>query len=208
MTSSWPIPYVTIYRDGTKICIFLFQRAVLWIWCIMGFVRLIYCSAISFINTERHFQRRRGTHIHVHDDVIKWKHFPRYWPFVRRFPRSPVNFPHKGQWRGALMFFDLRLNKRLSKQLWGWWSETPSRPLWLHCNDGSGTQATIGLVNMLSATSHVVNQYYFIFNRTLGNIFQRNFKQNSMISYKKNEIENAGKRNHDLAHNTRAKCGT
>ena len=33
-----------------------------------------------------------------HDDVIKWKHFPRYWPFVR------VNFPHKGQWRGALMF--------------------------------------------------------------------------------------------------------
>ena len=31
-----------------------------------------------------------------HDDVIKWKHFPRYWPFVKS--------PHKGQWRGALMF--------------------------------------------------------------------------------------------------------
>ena len=40
----------------------------------------------------------------VHDDVIKWKHFPRYWPFVREIHRSPVNFPHKGQWRGALMF--------------------------------------------------------------------------------------------------------
>ena len=40
----------------------------------------------------------------VHDDVIKWKHFPRYWPFVRRIHRSPVNSPHKGQWRGALMF--------------------------------------------------------------------------------------------------------
>ena len=39
-----------------------------------------------------------------HDDVIKWKHFPRYWPFVRRIHRSPVNSPHKGQWRGALMF--------------------------------------------------------------------------------------------------------
>ena len=39
-----------------------------------------------------------------HDDVIKWKHFPRYWPFVREIHRSPVNFPHKGQWRGALMF--------------------------------------------------------------------------------------------------------
>ena len=39
-----------------------------------------------------------------HDGVIKWKHFPRYWPFVREIHRSPVNFPHKGQWRGALMF--------------------------------------------------------------------------------------------------------
>ena len=39
-----------------------------------------------------------------HDDVIKWKHFPRYWPFVRGIHRSPVNSPHKGQRRGALMF--------------------------------------------------------------------------------------------------------
>ena len=39
-----------------------------------------------------------------HDDVIKWKHFPCYWPFVRGLHRSPVNSPHKGQWRGALMF--------------------------------------------------------------------------------------------------------
>ena len=38
------------------------------------------------------------------DDVIKWKHFSRYWPFVRGIHRSPVNSPHKGQWRGALMF--------------------------------------------------------------------------------------------------------
>ena len=40
----------------------------------------------------------------IHDDIIKWKHFPRNWPFVREIHRSPVNFPHKGQWRGALMF--------------------------------------------------------------------------------------------------------
>ena len=38
------------------------------------------------------------------DDVIKWKQFPRYWPFVRRTHRSPVDSLHKGQWRGALMF--------------------------------------------------------------------------------------------------------
>ena len=41
---------------------------------------------------------------YIHDDVIKWKHFPRYWPFVRGIHRSPVNSHHKGQWRGALMF--------------------------------------------------------------------------------------------------------
>ena len=37
-----------------------------------------------------------------HDDVIKWKHFPRYWPFVRGIYRS--NSPHKDQWRRALVF--------------------------------------------------------------------------------------------------------
>ena len=29
--------------------------------------------------------------------------YPRYWPFLRGIQRSPVNSPHKGQWRGALM---------------------------------------------------------------------------------------------------------
>ena len=41
---------------------------------------------------------------HRHDDVIKWKPFPRYWPFVQGIHRSPVNIPHNGQWRRAMMF--------------------------------------------------------------------------------------------------------
>ena len=41
---------------------------------------------------------------HKHDDINEWKHFPRYWPFMRLIHRSPVNSPHKGQWLGALMF--------------------------------------------------------------------------------------------------------
>ena len=40
----------------------------------------------------------------IHDDFIKWKHFPHYWPFVRGIHWWPVDSPHKGQWRGALMF--------------------------------------------------------------------------------------------------------
>ena len=39
-----------------------------------------------------------------HDDAIRWKHFPCYWPFVQGIHRSPVNSPHTGQWRGALVF--------------------------------------------------------------------------------------------------------
>ena len=38
-----------------------------------------------------------------HDGIIKWTNVPRHWPFVRGIHRSPVNFPHKGQLRGALM---------------------------------------------------------------------------------------------------------
>ena len=38
------------------------------------------------------------------------------------------------------VFFDLRLNKRLSKQSWCWWFETPSHPLWCHCNDGEANE--------------------------------------------------------------------
>ena len=78
-----------------------------------------------------------------HDDVIKWKHFPRYWPFARGLHRPPVNSPHKGQWRGALMFSLLcSLNKRFSKQSWGWRFETPSCSLWRHCYDAEKNVST------------------------------------------------------------------
>ena len=40
----------------------------------------------------------------LHGDFIKWKHFLCYWPFMRGIHWSPVNSPHKGQWRRALMF--------------------------------------------------------------------------------------------------------
>ena len=40
-----------------------------------------------------------------HDDIIEWKHFPHYWSFVQKIHRLPVNSPHKGQWRGALLGF-------------------------------------------------------------------------------------------------------
>ena len=66
----------------------------------------------------------------LHDDVIKWKHYPCYWPFVRGIHQSqgPVM-------RSFDVFFDLRLNKRLGTQSWGQRFETPSYSLWRHCNN-------------------------------------------------------------------------
>ena len=48
--------------------------------------------------------------------------------------------------RGFDVFFDLRLNKRLSKQSWGWWFETLLRPLWRHCNDVRNDEQTLALI--------------------------------------------------------------
>ena len=57
-------------------------------------------------------------------------------PVTGEFPsQRPVT-------RSFDVFFDLRLNKRLSKQSWGWWFETPSRSLWRHCNDNSSNAKT------------------------------------------------------------------
>ena len=48
----------------------------------------------------------------------------------------PGEFPaQRPVTRSFDVFFDQRLYKRLSKQSWGWWFETLSRPLWRHCNE-------------------------------------------------------------------------
>ena len=71
-----------------------------------------------------------------HDDVIIWKHFPRNWPFVREI--------HRDRWIPRTKASDAELwcflcttseyTIESTKQSWGWWFETLSRPLWRHCN--------------------------------------------------------------------------
>ena len=70
--------------------------------------------------------------IRLHDDVIMETFFRVTGPFLGEFTGPP----HKGQWRGALMFsLSCTLNKWLSKQSWGWLFETPLRSLWRNCNE-------------------------------------------------------------------------
>ena len=76
------------------------HRNGFWLWrcfCVSKFMKI----SLKYINMK---YQQYPCSLPYHDDVIKWKHFPHYWPFVRWIHRSPVNSPHEGQWRGALMF--------------------------------------------------------------------------------------------------------
>ena len=62
----------------------------------------------------------------LHDDVIKWKHLPRYWTSVRGLHRTRVNSGHKGQWCGALMF------SLICAWINGWVYNREAGDLWHH----------------------------------------------------------------------------
>ena len=77
-----------------------------------------------------------GTRWHIwpgnHDDVIKWKNNPRYWPFGREFTGQRwIPLTKAELW----CFLWSVPEKRLSKQSRRRWIETPSCSLWRHCNN-------------------------------------------------------------------------
>ena len=62
-----------------------------------------------FTGTEQSYDCPSASEVIItHYDIIKWKHFPHYWPFVWGIHWSPVNSSNKGQWHGALMFSLIR----------------------------------------------------------------------------------------------------
>ena len=64
----------------------------------------------------------------IHDDVIKWKHYSALLALCAGKSLVIGEFPsQRPVTRSFDMFFDLCLNKRLIKQSWGWWCETPSQ---------------------------------------------------------------------------------
>ena len=77
-----------------------------------------------------------------HDDVIKWKRFPRYWPFVRGIHRSPVNSPHKGQWRGAFML------SLICVWINGWVNNRKARDLRRYCTHYDVTLMKFNVIQM------------------------------------------------------------
>ena len=63
----------------------------------------------------------------IHDVVMKSKHFPRNWPFVRGIHWSSMSFPHKGQWRWALVF------SLVCAWINGWVNDREAGDLRRHC---------------------------------------------------------------------------
>ena len=109
----------------------------------------------------------------LHDDVIEWKHFLRYWIFVRGIHRWPVDSHHKGHWRGALMFYLICAwtNGWANKPSRLRWFRTPSCSLWRHCNviedvcassgyQGQGQVITSHKYDGIQLLAPVVNIYF------------------------------------------------
>ena len=91
-----------------------------------------WCSYIN--SSEGSVNVYRGEAAASHDDVIKWKHFRVTGPLCGNSPVTGEFPSQRPVTRSFDVFFDLRLNEGMSKQSWSWWFETPSRPLWRHCN--------------------------------------------------------------------------
>ena len=73
---------------------------------------------------------------HNHDDVIKMETFSALLTLCVANSQVTCEIPsQRPVTRSFDVFFGLHLNKRLSKQSWGWWFETPSRSRWRHLND-------------------------------------------------------------------------
>ena len=76
-----------------------------------------------------------------HDDVIKWKHFPRYWPCVRDIQWWPVVPLAKASDAEFWCFLDVRLNRLLIKQSTCWSFEMALDSLWRHCIGRTGEKS-------------------------------------------------------------------
>ena len=80
---------------------------------------------------------------HYHDDVIIMETFSSLLAICAGNSPAFGEFPaQRPVTRSFNVFFDLCLNKRLSKQSWSWWFETPSGSLW-RCNAREGCHQTV-----------------------------------------------------------------
>ena len=122
-------------------------------WCLHTYcIHTAYVQASVQIGTPflRSCTMRVSNIFHTRSDMMAPSNgniFGVTGPCVGNSPVTGEVPSHRPLTRSFDVFFDLRLNKRLSKQLWGWWFETPSPPLWRHCNDTTVLPNWVGVVD-------------------------------------------------------------
>ena len=101
-------------------------------------ISLLLLNTVDLLAYIRHMLAGRGC---VSNTMLPllcspwWRHQMETFSALLAISPVPGEIPtQRPVTRGFDVFFDLRLNKRLSKQSWGWWFETLSRPLWRHRN--------------------------------------------------------------------------
>ena len=137
--SSWPLILLsTIGKAGVTLA-----YAVVYPFTAELFPTMLRNTALSFASAcsrlgsliAPQLAMMVGEMLLTHDDVSNGNIYRVTGHLCGEFT-GPGEFPaQRPVTRTFDVFFDLRLNKRLSKQSWGWWFETLSRPLWRHCNE-------------------------------------------------------------------------
>ena len=131
------------------------------------------CSFRLGLNVLYHyFECIYVTHLTICARIAWWRHQMETFsallalcvgdsPVTGEFPtQRPVT-------RSFDVFFDLGLNKRLSKQSWDWWSEIPSCPLWRHCNGSTWFSPQLITVKHKTEGVSLMKYYRYLFNRTV-----------------------------------------
>ena len=115
--------------------------------CMILLITWEQCTLLTVIDMRAWHSCLQGMLNHVHKEECNWwwqtipwwRHQMETFSALLAFcaGNSPVTSEIPAQrpvTRSFGLFSDLRLNKRLRKQSWGWWFDTPSRSLWRHCN--------------------------------------------------------------------------
>ena len=98
-----------------------------------------YPYSVSDKHESKQNEAKQKNSLQIIDGISWWRHqmgtFSALLAFCAGNSSVPGEFPaQRSVTRSLDVFFDLHPNKRLSKQSWGWWFETPSSLLWRHCN--------------------------------------------------------------------------
>ena len=111
-------------------------------------------------------------------------------PLCREFTSHRWIPPHKGKWRGAMVLSLIcAWNKRLSKQSWGWWFETPSGSLWRHCNDylqRIGMSACV-VMHVMFSNHCLMSRYFIYFHRIVIKRKDLRFVKQQNVSFEKSD---------------------